>query len=88
MTVQQETLPSISQLGQEIYDRSLREKLEADHAGEYLLIHVDTEEYVMDEDQLVAAQQAIACYADGRWYMIRIGYPAATRIGWFPRSGG
>ena len=86
MAVEQSTTPSIVELGEAIYERKLRARLESDNKGKYLLIHVDTEDFVLDKDQLVAAQQAMALHSDGRWYMLRIGYPGATRIGWFPQD--
>jgi hypothetical protein len=82
MATQHLTASSISQLGQEIYDRSLRDQFESQHHGKFVLIHVDTEDYEIDNDQVAASQRAMARHPDGRWFMIRVGYPAATRIGW------
>ncbi len=82
MAEQQSTAPGISELGEAIYDRLLRDRMEAEHMGKFVLIHVDTEDYEIDEDEVQAALRAQTRHPDGRWYAIRIGELAACHIGW------
>lgn len=67
--------------GQEIYDEKLRPQLETDNRGKYLIINVDTGEYEMDVDDLAASQRARARFGGARLFTMRIGYPAAYRLG-------
>jgi len=58
------TRPSASEIvsrGRAIYESQLREKLEREHFGEYLVIDVDTGEFDIDADRLSASKRAAAC---------------------------
>lgn len=71
----------IATRGREIYERRLRQKLEPDNIGKFLVIDIETGEYEMDEDDLAASMRAYRKKPDGARYGMRIGYPTAGTIG-------
>jgi hypothetical protein len=73
--------PSAVERGTEIYDRSLREVLEAAHKGEYVVVNVDTGEYEVDPDYLTVAKRAAARWPQVVCYATRVGSQTIGRIG-------
>lgn len=71
----------IVQRGQEIYERDIRSKVEADNEGKLLVINVETGEYEMDADDVVAAKRAKTRFGNAELFTMRIGHSAAYRIG-------
>ena len=71
----------IARRGQEYYEQHLRAELEPEHTGKYLFLDVETGEYEMDEDQLAAMARARSKHPETVFYILRVGYPAAGRIG-------
>ena len=71
----------IARRGREHYDRVLRAELEPEHTGEFLVLDVETGDYELDESQLAAFDRAEARHPDGVFYILRVGYRTATRIG-------
>jgi hypothetical protein len=72
----------IAARGQAIYEHQLRGKLGPQHDGEYLVINIETGEYLMDEDEVAVSKRAYAQYPDAPLYGMRIGCEAWGRIGW------
>lgn len=71
--------------GEAIYEQEIRSKVE-DHAkGMYLVLDIETGEYEIDQDDLVATKRIMARRPDGVLYGLRIGYPAAYRLGGFSK---
>lgn len=75
------TADEIIRRGQEIYDREIRPQVETNHKGKLLVINVETGEYEMDADDLAAAKRAKARFPDAALFTMRVGYPAAYRLG-------
>ncbi len=71
----------LARRGQAYYAQHLRETLEPQHNGKYLVLDVETGEYEMDADQVVAMQRARARHPTTVFYIVRVGYPAVGRIG-------
>ncbi len=67
--------------GQAIYQQELREKVEAQHKGKFLVLDIETGRYEIDEDDLAATQRALAKRPDAVLYGLRIGHAAAYRLG-------
>ena len=67
--------------GEAIYEDRLRDQLEAKHHGKFLVIDIETGEYEIDDDDLMATDRARAKHEDAVLYGLRIGYPTAYRIG-------
>jgi hypothetical protein len=73
--------------GQDYYDRFLRDKLEPEHNGEYLVLTIQTGEYEMDFDEIAALERAERRMPGVLFHILRVGYPAADRAGdWRPRG--
>ncbi len=73
----------VARRADEIYDRDLQARLEPDHKGEFLVLDVDTGEYELDADVLVAFQRAEARRPGGAGvrFVIKVGFPTAVRLG-------
>lgn len=67
--------------GETIYDQQIRPKVEARHKGKFLVLDVETGEYEIDDDDLAATKRVLAKRPDAVLYGLRIGYPAAYRLG-------
>lgn len=75
------TAEEVARRGREIYERRLREDAEREHAGEFLVVDITTGEYEVAEDDLAASDRALSKNPDAILYGIRVGEPAAYRIG-------
>ncbi len=76
---------SLAQRGQQFYDQHIRAQVEAAHHGEWLVLHIETGDYEIAEDELTAFHRAQAKHPDAQFYFLRIGHPAAYRLGGFRR---
>ena len=71
--------------GEAIYKRQIRDKVEPKHKGKFLVIDIETGEYEMADDDLVATKRLLVNYPKAVVYGVRIGFPSAYRIGaYFP----
>ena len=75
------TSKEIVQRGQALYDQQIRAKVEASHKGEFLILDVDTGEYEIDNNEVAAVKRARAKNPSAALYILRVGYPAAYRVG-------
>ena len=68
--------------GQALYEQKIRAAIdEPGNRGKMLVINVETGEYEMDDDDVAAAKRAKARFGDAALFTMRIGYPAAYRLG-------
>ena len=67
--------------GEAIYQQQLREKVEAQNKGKFLVVDIETGQYEIDEDDLEATKRVLAKRPDAVLYGLRIGYPTAYRLG-------
>ena len=77
---------SITARGEEIYSHQLREKVELKHKGKFLTIDIETGAYEIDADAVASSMRLLEKYPEAVIYCLRIGFPAAHRIG-FKISG-
>lgn len=75
------SMEEIATRGREIYDKRLRQQLEPENIGKFLVIDIETEEYELDEDGDAASLRARKKKPDGIRYGMRIGHRAWGRIG-------
>ncbi len=75
------TAEEIGRRGQALYERTIRDKVEAENKGKFLVLDIDTGEYEIDEDDLTASKRLLARKPGAVLYGVRIGYPAAYRLG-------
>lgn len=66
--------------GTRIYEERLRRLLEPQHNGEYVVIDVDTGDYEVDGDHLVASDRAAAKRPGARLYATRAGSDSLVRV--------
>lgn len=67
--------------GRRYYEEHLRDQLEPDHVGEYVVIDIDTGDYELDADERLAFLRAREARPDGIVCILRVGYRAAGRLG-------
>jgi hypothetical protein len=75
------SIEEIVQRGEQIYQRDIRDQVEAQNTGKFLVLDIDTGEYEIDADELAALERATTKHPDGARYILRVGYPTAHRLG-------
>jgi hypothetical protein len=75
------TMEEIARRGEEIYQQQLRARVEPGNEGKILVLDVDTGDYEIDGDDLAADHRLRSRHPDSVFYGLRIGYPAADKIG-------
>ena len=75
------TPKEVESRGKAIYRQQIRKKVEPKHKGEFLVIDIETGEYEMNADDLVATKRLLAKHPDAVIYGLQIGSPTAYRIG-------
>jgi hypothetical protein len=76
--VQKKTLELIDRAKQ-TYRDELAGELEPEHTGEIVAIELETGDYFVGEDEIVAAEKARAAGHQGLLYFLRVGSPYAHR---------
>ena len=72
---------SIAARGEAIYHQQLREKVESTHKGKFLTLDIETGSYEIDADEVASSMRLLDKHPDAVMYCLRIGFPAAHRIG-------
>ena len=67
--------------GEEIYVRQIRDRVEPDNQGQFLVVDVETGDYEVDRDELAALDRLKGKHPDGAFYIRRVGFPAAVKLG-------
>ena len=75
------TPQEVESRGEAMYARQLRNKVDPKHRGKFLVIDIETGDYEIDTDDLVATQQLLTTHPNAVIYGLRIGFPTAYRIG-------
>ena len=75
------TPEEVESRGEAIYEKQIRWKVEAQHKGKFLVLDVETGEYEIDDEDLAATKRVLVKRPDAVLYGLRIGYPAAYRLG-------
>ena len=75
------TSEALWRLGQSIYDRELKDRLEPAHDGEFVVINVTNGDFFIDADEDRAIDAAEVKYPDEVFYICRIGSATTHRIG-------
>lgn len=68
-------------LGNEIYERTIRSLVEADHKGKYVAIDIETEAWEIDADEIVAGDRLRSRVPSAQTWMTRVGYGYIRRMG-------
>ena len=75
------TAQEIESRGEAIFVEQIRDRLKPGHQGKFLVIDIETGEYEIDPDDLVATRQLLANRPNAVIYGLRIGFPTPYRIG-------
>lgn len=70
-----------ARMAEDIYERRIRAEVEPDLKGRFLVIDVDSGDYVTDEYELDAFSRAEKRYPGGRFFLMRVGHRGAHRVG-------
>lgn len=73
--------------GEDIYERQIRQQIEAGNRGKFVVIDVETGDFEIDDDDLKATKRALAKRADAVLYGVRVGFPTAYTLGAHLASG-
>jgi len=71
----------IAERGQARYDREIRQTLDSNAVGKFLVLDIETGDYEIDADELMAMKRARVKHPDAALYLVRIGHPTAYRLG-------
>lgn len=72
-TKQPLSLEEISRFGEKFYTERLKEKLEKENLGQYVVIDVEQGKYYIDSDRLVAIEKATKELGNKLFYIVQIG---------------
>ena len=75
------TPQEVAARGEAIYLRQIRDKLNPKHKGEFVVIDIETGEYEINADDVVATKRLLTNYPDAVIYGLRVGFSTAYRIG-------
>ena len=72
----------IDRRGQEVYEQFIRRKVETvENIGKQIVIDVETGDYEIDSDGLVASRRLLVKHPDAALFGARIGYDAVYALG-------
>ena len=71
----------IAKRGQALYEREIRDQLDAGARGKFLVLDVESGDYELDTNELTALKRARGRRPTGAFYILRVGHPTAYRLG-------
>lgn len=74
------TPQEVESRGEAMYAQQIRDKLDPQHKGKFLVIDIETGDYEIDADDLVATQHLLTTHLNAVIYGLWIGFPAAYRM--------
>ncbi len=72
---------SVAEQAKQVYQRELKDLLEADHRDQFVAIEPMSKAYFVGKTFLVAAMAAKDAYPNQKSFVLRIGHDAAFHIG-------
>jgi hypothetical protein len=72
----------LAQRGKSLYESQIRQQVELTHEGEIVAIDIETGEFEVDRDTLVASDRLLERCPDAQTWFIRIGHQGVHRFGW------
>ena len=76
----QYTPEEVARLGNQIYQRDIRDKVMPQHKGKFLVLDIESGDYEIDEDDLSAEEVLRVRRPDGVLFGLRIGYTSAYTL--------
>lgn len=80
------TSEAIAARGEALYQEKIREKVESTQKGKFLAVDIETGDYAIADEDLIATDRLLSKRPNATVYGLRIGFPSAYRIG-FKVSG-
>jgi hypothetical protein len=74
------TKDELVRLGEAIYERDIRARVEPEHRGKFIVIDVEAGDYEIDENVVVAMRRVAARHPDGARCLLRIGATAGSHL--------
>ena len=72
----------VAKLAKQLYDSSIRQQVESeDNIGKMVIIDIETGDYEIDKNGLLAARKLTKKHPNARLFGIRIGYNVAASLG-------
>ncbi|MYA49504.1 MAG: hypothetical protein F4047_05610 [Caldilineaceae bacterium SB0670_bin_27] len=82
MTTPTRRLPEeTARLGEEIYERNIRQHVEPGRVGEFVAIDVNSRDYSIADSEVAAAEQLRERHPEARVWLMRAGYRALGSFG-------
>ena len=75
------TIEETRHLGEDVYERKIRPKVEATHHGEIVAIDVDSGDYAIADTGLAAAEALRKQHPVLDVWVVRVGYPTLRTFG-------
>jgi hypothetical protein len=75
------TTEEVARRGQELYERNIRQKVEPEQIGRFLVVDIESGDYEVADDELSAWDRMLATRPDARLYGLRVGRDYAYRLG-------
>ncbi len=76
----------VARRGDEIYEKTISPLVRTEDAGRYAVIDVETGEYEIDEDEMIASDRLLARFPNAEVWLRQIGSRYARRFGKRPRA--
>ena len=70
----------VVRIGQEMYDQKIKSQVEPDHLGKMLVLDIESGDYEIAAEDIIAYDALKARRPDAVTYLVRIGAPTAFRI--------
>ena len=70
-----------ARLGKEIYERDIRQLVEADHRGEVIAIDVGSGSYALGDNAIAASEGLRDQHPDAQVWLMRVGHRALYHFG-------
>lgn len=80
MSYSDDTSDAIVTRGEEIYQQ-YREELESQYKGQFFVVDIETGNYEIGDEDLVATERLLAKNPEAMTYGLRIGFGATYRLG-------
>jgi hypothetical protein len=71
----------IEALGEAIYANKIPSNVESSNIGWFLVLDVDSGDYEIDKEDVIATKRLLARLPETTVYGLRVGYPSAYRLG-------
>jgi hypothetical protein len=82
MPIRRYSKEEFSQRGNALYESQIRSQVEADNHGKIVAIDIESGDFEVDEDTLVASDRLLLRHPDAQTWFIRIGHRAVHRLFW------